>query len=47
MVVILSFISVMYHISLFADIELVVHPRNKIHLIVVNNYLYILLDPVR
>ena len=28
-VVILSFINVMYHISWFADIELVVHPRNK------------------
>ena len=46
MAVILSFINVMYHISWFADIESIVHPRNKIHLVVLNNPFYVLLDPV-
>ena len=38
MILVLSFIDVMNHIDCFADIELVLHPRYKSHLVVVNNF---------
>ena len=46
MVLVLSFFDVMYHIDCFADIEPALHPRYKSHLVVVNNSLNVLLDPV-
>ena len=45
-VLVLSFIDVMNHIDCFADIEAALHPRYKSHLVVVNNFLNVLLDPV-
>ena len=46
MVLVLSFIDVMNHVNCFADIEPVLHPRYKSHLVVVNNFFNVLLDPV-
>ena len=46
MVHVLSFIDVMYYIDCFADIEPTLHPRYKSHLVVVNNFFNVLLDPV-
>ena len=46
MVHVLSFIDVMNHIDCFVDIELALHPRYKSHLVVVNTFLNVLLDPV-
>ena len=46
MVLVLSFIVVMYHIDCFEDIESALHPRYKSHLVVVNNSFNVLLDPV-
>ena len=40
------FIDVMNHIDCFVDIEPVLHPRYKSHLVVVNNSFNVLLDPV-
>ena len=39
MVLVLSFIDVMYHIDCFADFEPALHPRYKSHLVVMNNFL--------
>ena len=46
MVLVLSFIDVMYYIDCFADIEVVLHPTYKSHFVVVNNSFNVLLDPV-
>ena len=46
MVLVCSFIDVMNHINCFADIEPALHPRYKSHLVVVNNFVNVLLDPV-
>ena len=46
MVLVLSFIDVMNHVNCFVDIELALHPRYKLHLVVVNNFFNVLLDPV-
>ena len=46
MVLVLSFIDVMYHIDWFADTESALHPRYKSHLVMVNNSFNVLLDPV-
>ena len=43
MVPVLSFTDVMYHINCFADIEPVLHPRYKSHVVVVNNFFNVLL----
>ena len=44
MVLVLSFIDVMYHIDCFVDIEPALHPRYKSHLVMVNNSFNVLLD---
>ena len=46
MVLVLSFVDVMNHIDCFEDIEPVLHPRYKSHLVVVNNFFNVLLDSV-
>ena len=46
MVLVLSFNDVMNHINCFADIEPALHPRYKSHLVVMNNFLNVFLDPV-
>ena len=46
MVLVLSFIDVMNHVNCFVDIEPALHPRYKSHLVVVNNFFNVLLDPV-
>ena len=46
MVLVLYFIDVMNHIDCFADIEPDLGPRCKSHLVVVNNFFSVLLDPV-
>ena len=46
MVVVLSFIDVMNHVNCFADTEAALHPRYKSHLVVVNNFCNVFLDPV-
>ena len=46
MVLVLSFIDVMNHIDCLADIEADLHPRYKSHLVMVNNFCNVLLDPV-
>ena len=46
MVLVLSFIDVMNHINCFWDIEPAPHPRYKSHLVMVNNFFNVLLDPV-
>ena len=38
MVLVLSFIDVINHVNCFVDIEPVLHPRYKSHLVVVNNF---------
>ena len=45
-VLVLSFINVVYHIDGFVDVEPPLQPRNKSHLVVVNNPFKELLDPV-
>ena len=45
-VLVLSFIDVMYHIGCFVDVEQALHPRSKSHLVVVNIFFHVLLDPV-
>ena len=42
----LSFIDMTCHIDCFADIEPTLHPRYKSHLVMVNNFFNVLLDPV-
>ena len=46
MVLVLSFIDVMYYTDCFVDIEPDLHPRYKSHLVVVNNFFNVLLDLV-
>ena len=46
MVLVLSFIDVMNHLNCFVDIEPALNPRYKSHLVMVNNFLKVLLDPV-
>ena len=46
MVLILSFIDVRNHIICFADIEPALHIRYKSHVVVVDNFFNVLLDPV-
>ena len=47
MVLVLSFIDVIYHIDCFVDIEPALHPRLVAsHLVVVNNFFNVLLDPI-
>ena len=46
MVLVLSFIDVMNHVNCFVDIEPALHPRYKSHLVEVNNFFNVLLDPV-
>ena len=46
MVLVLSFIDVMNDVDCFADIELVLHPRYKSRLVMVNNFFNVLLDLV-
>ena len=46
MALVLSFIDVMNHSDCFMDIEPSLHPRYKSHLVVVNNFFNVLLDPV-
>ena len=45
-VLVLSLIDVMNHIDCFVDIEPALHPKYKSHLVVVNNFINVLLDPV-
>ena len=45
MVLILSFINVIYHTD-FSNIESPWYPRNKSHLVLVNNPFNVLLDPI-
>ena len=45
MVLVLSFIDVMNCGNCFANIEPALHPRYKSHLVVVNNFFNVLLDP--
>ena len=45
-VLVLSFIDVMNHVNCFTDIEPALHPRDESHLVVVNNFFNVLLDPV-
>ena len=46
MFLVFSFLGVMNHVNCFADIEPALHPRDKSHLVVVNNFLTVLLGPV-
>ena len=46
MVLVLSFIDVMNHIDCFTGTEPALHPRYKSHLVVVNIFFNVLLDPV-
>ena len=46
MVLILSFINVMYHVDWFLDIEPTLQPRNKSHLVLVNNSFNVLWDSI-
>ena len=46
MVVVLCFIDMMNHVNCFVDIEPSLHPRYKSHLVMVNNFSNVLLDPV-
>ena len=46
MVLELSFVDVMNHIDCFVGIETDLHPGNKCHLVVVDNFFNVLLDLV-
>ena len=46
MVLVLSFTDVMNHINCFTDIEPALHPRYKSHLVAVNTFFNVLLDPI-
>ena len=46
MVLVLSFIDVMNHVTCFVDIEPALHPKYKSHLVVVNYFFNVLLDAV-
>ena len=46
MVLVLAFINVMNHTDCFVDIEPALHPRYESHLVMVNNFFHVLLDPV-
>ena len=46
MILVLSFINVVYHNDLFADVEPTLQPRNKSHLVVENNPFNVLLYPM-
>ena len=43
---VLSFIDVMNHVNCFVDVEPALHPRYKSHLVVVNNFSNVVLEPV-
>jgi len=45
MVLVLSFIDVMYRVDWLANVEPPLQPRNKSHLVVVNNPFNVLVDP--
>ena len=46
MVLVLSFINVLYHIDLFVRVEPTLQPKDKSDLVVVNNSFNVLLDSI-
>ena len=46
MVLVFSLVDMMNHIDCFTSVEPPLHPRDKSHLIMVNNPLNVLLDPI-
>ena len=46
MVLLFSFVDVIYHVDCFMSVEATLHPGDKSHLVMVNNLLYVLLYPI-
>ena len=46
MVLVLSFIDVVFHVNCFAEIEPALYPRYKSRLVMVNNFFNVLLELV-
>ena len=46
MVLVFSLVDVIYHIDSSTSVEPALHPRDKSHLVTVNNLLNVLLDPI-
>ena len=46
MVLVFSLVDVIYHVDYFMSVEPYLHPRDKSHLVMVNNLLNVLLYPI-
>ena len=46
MVLVFSLVDMIYHIDSFKSVEPALHPRDKSHLVMVNNLLNVLLEPI-
>ena len=46
MVLVFSLVDMIYHIDCFTSVESALHPGDKYHLVMVNNLLNVLLDPI-
>ena len=46
MVLVFSLIDIIYHVDCFTSVEPSLHPRDKSHLVMVNNLLNVLLDHI-
>ena len=46
MVLVFSLVDMIYHIDCFPSVEPALHPGDKSHLVMVNNLLNVLLDPI-
>ena len=45
MVLVFSLVDMIYHVDCFTSVEPALHPGDKSHLVMVNNFLNVLLDP--
>ena len=46
MVLVFSLVDMIYHVDCFTSVEPALHPQDKSHLVMVNNLLNVLLDPI-
>ena len=46
MVLVCSLVDVIYHVDCFTSVGPPLHPGDKSHLVIVNNLLNVLLDPI-
>ena len=46
MVLVFSLVDMIYHVDCFTSVEPALHPGDKSHLVMVNNLINVLLDPI-